>query len=79
MSWRQRGPRNAQGNPCREIVLAKCSAKGYSRGVKVWQALVILIVLIWIGNTPRRRAIIATTVLLLFAIGIGPQPVSFSR
>jgi hypothetical protein len=72
MSWRQRGPRNAQGNPCRANVLAKCGAQSYRAGVKVWQALVILIVLIWIGNTPRRRAIIATTVLLLFALGIGP-------
>jgi type II secretory pathway component PulM len=40
--------------------------------VKVWQALIVLIALIWIGRTPRKRAIIATTILLLLAIGIGP-------
>jgi hypothetical protein len=40
--------------------------------MKVWQAIIILIVLIWIGNTPRKRAVILTSLLLLLALGIGP-------
>jgi type II secretory pathway component PulM len=49
--------------------------RGFSdmgRPVKVWQLLLVLIALIWVGNTPRKRAIIATCILLLIAVGIGP-------
>lgn len=40
--------------------------------MKVWQALLVLIALVWAAKTPVRRAVIATTILLLLAIGIGP-------
>lgn len=60
------------GNPCRINSLAKAERESYSEGVKVWQALIVLIALIWVANTPRKRAIIATVILLLIAVGIGP-------
>jgi hypothetical protein len=42
MSWRLRGPRNAQGNPCRIECLSKIlRAKGYRAGVKVWMVVLI--------------------------------------
>lgn len=40
--------------------------------MKVWQALLVLVALIWVARTPRKRAIIATVILLLVAVGIGP-------